>query len=176
MFIDYRSRHEKLDEPVDLLPVLPASIETLILFSSAEEVPVTFTLEDLRKKRKECLPSLKTFVCEEDTISIAEGLEDECAYVGIDLVCPFTSLNDIDVRSHTVRGLYGGLGPCLIYPGYARAQIGQAVTACYVCDILSTYRSTGHYFLAGITCHHLPYLGKTFHLTSSPLPTKFSTQ
>ena len=98
MFIDYGSRHEDPDESVDLLPILPVSIETLILFSPAEEVPVTFTLEGLRKKRKECLPRMKTFVCE-DIISITEGLEDECAY---DLVYPCTSLNGIDVRSHTV--------------------------------------------------------------------------
>ena len=52
VLIDYRSRHEELDEPVDLLTILPASIETLILFFPAEEVPVKFTLKDLPKEKK----------------------------------------------------------------------------------------------------------------------------
>ena len=90
VFIDYRGRRDDFDEAVDLLPLLPASIETLILFSPMEEVRVAFTLKCLRKKREECLPCMKAFVCE-DTISIAEGLEDECAAVGIDLIYPSTS-------------------------------------------------------------------------------------
>ena len=49
VLIDFRTRHEDLDEPVDLLPILSASIETLILFFPAEEVPVTFTLKELGK-------------------------------------------------------------------------------------------------------------------------------
>ena len=110
---------------------------------------------------------MKTFVSG-DVISIAEGLEDECAYVGIDLVYPSTSLSGTDVCSHTV--VCTEVSDCLIYPGHARAQIGQAVTACYAYDILSTNRSTEHYFLAGITCHHLSPLGKTFHPKSSPTP------
>ena len=101
VLIDYRSRHEELDEPVDLLPILPVSIETLILFFPAEELPVTFTLKVLRKRRTECLPSLKTLVCQ-DVIAIAEGLKDECADVGTNLVYPSTSLNGTDVRGHTM--------------------------------------------------------------------------
>ena len=101
VFIDYRSRHNDLDEPVDLLPILPVSIETLILFSPTKEVQVTFTLKGLRKKREECLPSMKSFVCE-DMISIAEGLKEECAGVGIDLVYPSTSVNDTDVHGPNV--------------------------------------------------------------------------
>ena len=43
------------------------------------------------------------------------------------------------------------------------------LTAIYVCDILFTGTSTGHYFLAGITCHHLSPLNK--NLISNKLPT-----
>ena len=101
VFIDYRSRHDDLNEPVDLLPLLPASIETLILLSPTKEVPVKFTLKGLTKKREECLPSMKEFVCE-DIISIAEGLKDECAAVGIDLVYPSTSAYGTGMRGHTM--------------------------------------------------------------------------
>ena len=100
-FIDYRSRHDDLDESVDLLPRLPASIETLILFSPTKDVQLTFTLRDIRNKREELLPNLKTFVCE-DIISIAEGSKDECAVVGIDLVYPSTAANSKDLHGHPV--------------------------------------------------------------------------
>ena len=70
---------------VDLLPLLPASIETLTLFSQGEDQFVTYTLDDLREKREEYLPRFKTFT-RDKTVSIASGLVDECASVGIDLV------------------------------------------------------------------------------------------
>ena len=102
-FLDYRSRHEDLDEAVDLLPVLPASIETLILFSPMKEVQIIFTLRDIRNKRKDILPNMKTFICE-DIISIAEGLKDECAGVGIDLVYPSPAMNSKNLHGHPVVG------------------------------------------------------------------------
>ena len=85
MFINYANSHGGLIQLVDLLPLLPASIETLTFLFPAEDLPATFTLDELQMKREECLPNLRTLNCG-STISIADGLIDECAAVGIELV------------------------------------------------------------------------------------------
>ena len=85
MFIKYGNSREGLIQLVDLLPLLPASIETLTFLFPAEDLPVTFTLDELQMKREECIPNLRAFTCG-TTISIVDGLIDECAAVGIELV------------------------------------------------------------------------------------------
>lgn len=86
MLIDY-SQLGDLHLLVDLIPLLPASIETLTLLNRAEDLLATFTLLELHEKREECIPHLKEFVCG-STISIHEGLTEECADVGIVLTQP----------------------------------------------------------------------------------------
>ena len=89
VFIESISRYEGLDEPVDLLPLLPASIETLILIAPVEGKEVAFTLKELQIKRKDYLLNLRN-VFYERFISIAEGLIEECASMGISLVKGWT--------------------------------------------------------------------------------------
>ena len=66
---------------VDLLPLLPSSLETLILLPQAVD---TFTLGGLRSKKKECLPNLKEIICEGGGNIFVDDFEEECASVGID--------------------------------------------------------------------------------------------
>ena len=86
MFIKYTS--ETADLPgkrlVDLVPLLPASLKTLTLLPQAANAKVTYTLDKLRKKRKDCLPNLKRITCQRD-FPFLDGLANECASVGIDL-------------------------------------------------------------------------------------------
>lgn len=84
MFVDYVLDRECLRQSVDLLPLLPASIEYLNLHCPWGRSSATFTMDDLGKKRKEFLPNLKTFV-RERRISITNELIEELASVGIDL-------------------------------------------------------------------------------------------
>lgn len=90
MFIKYMS--ETADLPgqqrlVDLLPLLPASLKTLTLLPQSADVKVTYTLDKLRKKRKDCLPNLRRITCE-SKLPIVHGLLNECTSVGIELVYP----------------------------------------------------------------------------------------
>lgn len=89
VFINYTS--ESADLPghrlVDLLPLLPASLETFNLLPQATRAEVTYTLDKLRKKRKDCLPHLTKITCE-SRLPIVDGLLNECASVGIELVYP----------------------------------------------------------------------------------------
>ena len=85
MFINYASHQGDLPESVDLLPLLPASLETLTLLSAVEDILVMFTLYELSEKREEYLPNLKTFICGY-LISVADDLVYDCASVGIDLI------------------------------------------------------------------------------------------
>lgn len=84
MLVDKLDCPERLRQPVDLLPLLPASIETLNLHSPWASLNTTFTMDQLGKKRKECLPNLKTFI-REPWVPIANGLREELVSVGIDL-------------------------------------------------------------------------------------------
>lgn len=85
MFIDYAKSRGEIPQLVDFLPFLPASIETLTLRPLLEHTPVTYTLNELRYKREEWLPNLKRVICGANN-TMANGLKDECASVGIDLV------------------------------------------------------------------------------------------
>ncbi|CAD6574337.1 MAG: hypothetical protein ASARMPREDX12_006557 [Alectoria sarmentosa] len=84
MFVDYSSGHEAPHRLTDLLPLLPVSIKTLTLVALADDPTVTFTLNNMRKKREECLPNL-TKISWESVLPLGEGLMDACASVGIDL-------------------------------------------------------------------------------------------
>ncbi|CAF9936280.1 MAG: hypothetical protein ALECFALPRED_006752 [Alectoria fallacina] len=84
MFVDYSSGHEAPHRLVDLLPLLPVSIKTLTLVALTIDPSVTFTLNEIRKKREECLPNL-TKLTWESVLPLGEGLMDACASVGIDL-------------------------------------------------------------------------------------------
>ena len=72
---------------VDLLPFLPASLKTLTLLPQPADAKVMYTLYELRKKRKDCLPNLKRITCE-SKLPILNGLLNECTSVGIELVYP----------------------------------------------------------------------------------------
>ena len=85
MFIKYTSDSGYLDRLVDLLPLLPASLKTLTLLPQDADPTVKYTFDKLRKKRKECVPNLTKVTCE-STFPIVDGLINECASVGIDLV------------------------------------------------------------------------------------------
>lgn len=93
MFVEHTDYPHSLRR-VDLLPLLPASIETLNLHCPWARSWATFAMNDLGKKRKECLPNLKTVV-RERCIPVADGLEEELAGVGIDL---YTVENARDVK------------------------------------------------------------------------------
>ncbi len=85
MFVDHSAGHGDPHRRVDLLPLLPASIQTLILLPQSENPTVTYTLDELRTKRKECVPNLTTISCG-NTFPFVNGLRDDCASVGIDLI------------------------------------------------------------------------------------------
>ena len=72
---------------VDLLPDLPASLKTLTLLPQPADAKVMYTLYELRKKRKDCLPNLKRITCE-SRLPIWSGLINECTSVGIELLYP----------------------------------------------------------------------------------------
>lgn len=84
MFVDRVGDLKCVRQLVDLLPLLPASIENLDLHCPWGRSLATFTMDDLGKKRKECLPNLKNFV-RQPCILIANGLLEGLASVGIDL-------------------------------------------------------------------------------------------
>ena len=85
MLIEFGDRP---DRQVDLLPLFPPSLEQLTLLSTREKLRAVFTLQDLRIKREDCredcLPNLKKFGYGR-SVTIADGLRDECAGVGINL-------------------------------------------------------------------------------------------
>ena len=70
---------------VDILPFLPASIETLTLLPQDEDPTTTYTLNELPKKREECVPNLAKITCESN-FPFVDGMFDECARAGVDLV------------------------------------------------------------------------------------------
>ena len=107
MFIDYSVGHKDPKRPVDLLPLLPASLETLTLHHQPQDVVVTypppfgeiylteqdqhnvlslvFTLTNLQEKKKKCIPNLRK-IAFEGRVSIDHGSIDDCTSVGIILV------------------------------------------------------------------------------------------
>ena len=87
MFKESESHDLNSNQVIDLLPQLPASIEILTLFPRAEPENVTYTLDDLRKKRERCPPNL-TKITSDPAIPIVDGLTDECASVGAEFVYP----------------------------------------------------------------------------------------
>lgn len=70
---------------VDLLQFLPASLKTLVLLPQPTDPKVEYTFENLRKNRKEYLPKLMRITCERN-FPFVDGLANECARVGIELV------------------------------------------------------------------------------------------
>ena len=72
---------------VDILPFLPASIETLTLLSQDEDdedLTTTYTLDELPKKREECVPKLSKITCE-SSFPFGDEMFDDCARVGVEL-------------------------------------------------------------------------------------------
>ena len=70
---------------VDILPSLPASIETVTLLPQNEDPTTTYTLNELPKKREEYVPNLAKITCESN-FPFVDEMFDECARVGIELV------------------------------------------------------------------------------------------
>lgn len=70
---------------VDILPSLPASIETVTLLPQDEDPTTTYTLNELPKKREEYVPNLAKITCESN-FPFVDEMFDECARVGIELV------------------------------------------------------------------------------------------
>ena len=70
---------------VDILPFLPASIETLTLLPQDEDPTTTYTLNELPKKREECVPNLSKIACE-SSFPFGDEMFDDCARVGVELV------------------------------------------------------------------------------------------
>ena len=70
---------------VDILPFLPASIETLTLLPQVEDPRTTYTLNELPKKREECVPNLSEITCE-SRFPFVDEMFDDCVRVGVQLV------------------------------------------------------------------------------------------
>ena len=69
---------------VDLLSLLPFSVETLALVALTI---YKFTLRELRSKKKECLPNFREIKCEGHGRNLfVDGFKEECASVGIHLI------------------------------------------------------------------------------------------
>ena len=73
------------DSIVDILPFLPASLETLTLLPQDEDPTTTYTLHELPKKRDEWVPNLSKITCE-SSFPFRDEVFDDCATVGVELV------------------------------------------------------------------------------------------
>ncbi|KAL9063369.1 MAG: hypothetical protein Q9161_009494 [Pseudevernia consocians] len=84
MFIKPSAWLKKLYLLLDLLRVLPASIESLTLLREEQGPCITYTFHELRKKRDTHLPKLTNVACPEH--STGYGMIEECASLGIEWV------------------------------------------------------------------------------------------
>ena len=73
---------------VDILPFLPASIETLTLLpqdeDEDEDPTTTYTLNELPKKKEKCVPNLSYITCE-SSFPFGDEMFDDCARAGVEL-------------------------------------------------------------------------------------------
>ena len=91
MFQEYLNWPEE-SSIVDILPFLPASIETLTLLpqddededEEDEDPKTTYTLNELPKKKEDCVPNLSYITCE-SSFPFGDEMFDDCARVGIEL-------------------------------------------------------------------------------------------
>ncbi|KAM0798810.1 hypothetical protein BDR22DRAFT_857822 [Usnea florida] len=73
---------------VDILPFLPASIETLTLLTQEDEdedPTITYTLNELPEKKEDCVPNLSMITCE-SSFPFEDEMFDDCARAGVELV------------------------------------------------------------------------------------------
>ena len=70
---------------IDILPFLPASIETLTLLPQDEDPRTTYTLDDLPKKKEECVPNLSKITCE-SSFPFADEMFHDWVTAGVELV------------------------------------------------------------------------------------------
>ena len=87
MFQEYLNGPEE-SSIVDILPFLPASIETLTLLpqdDEDEDPTTTYTLNELPKKKEECVPNLSEITCE-SSFPFGDEMFDDCARAGVELI------------------------------------------------------------------------------------------